>query len=737
MSVFPISRLCFGLRRFAAGQPPALPEAETRSETRSNTTRVNSVWRNLLWLRWVAVAWIFAPLLLWGDQPEPVSSIAQLRGLTPEDAARALPVHITGVVTRCTRNEIYLQEEDNAAFVTPSRDHPLYQLGDYIEVFGATAEGHFIPMVTETSSRLIERRLLPVPVRAGYRDLASGRLDCRWVEVEGVIRSLDRHSSGKMACHLAVEGALLKVEVAQSTDYSRLNLIGATVRLRGVAGGLKNHQRQIVQPIVWVSPNPETFQVESQLPADLFTLSTQTISTLLSFSDTARPITVSKITGQVIWSESPTHLFVRDESDSVEVRLQAPSVFQAGDDVEVVGFAEHGTIKPILVDALARRTGHSAPPAPRQTTVGRMLRHDDESDLVQVEAMVEDVVHTSQTITFNLEEDGIEFDAVYSRRDDKALPTLPEKGARVSFIGICKVVQLTSDLHQVATTSAFSLRLRSLEDLHVLSAPSWWSKRRIAIAFACLGTVLVLAAGWIWSLRRRVAQQTRVIVAQTRAEATLEERDRIARELHDSLEQRLAGTTILLDAAARAMVDQAASARSHLDTARAMLRHSLDEAQRAVLDLRSREFDGGDLIDGLEHSLQGLVASHRVDFRFERRGERPRLDGVTENHLLRLAQEAVTNALKHAKATEIRVGLWEEPTQLTLRVQDNGRGMELGREGARAQAGQFGLIGMRERADKLQARFNIVSTEGRGTTIEVILPRSTLKRSNSKRLPKV
>lgn len=675
--------------------------------------------------------------MLCADQAEPILSIGQLRSLTPEEAARGLPVHISGVITRCTHNEIYLQEDDEAVFITPIHDRELYQLGDYVEFFGITTEGHFIPMVLEVSSRLIEHRTLPVPFRPSYRDLASGRLDCRWVEVAGVIRSVQRHSSGKMACYLAVDGALLKIEVAQSLEYSRLQLTGATVRLRGVTGGLKNHQRQIVQPIVWVTPNPETFRIETQLPDDLFSLSVQAISTLLSYSSSVRPATVSKIAGQVTWSESSTHLFVRDESDSVEVRLQSPRVFQVGDDVEVVGFAEHGTIKPILVDALARRTGHSAPPPPHQTTVGRMLRQDDESDLVQIEAMVRDVVRTSQAITFNLEEEGVTFDAVYSRSGDKPLPPLPEKGSRVSFIGICKVVQLTSDFHQVATAAAYSLRLRSLEDLHVLSAPSWWSKRRIAIAFGGLSTVLVLAGGWIWILRRTVAQQTRVIVAQTRAEATLEERDRIARELHDSLEQRLAGTTMLLDAAARAMVDQAASARSHLDTARAMLRHSLDEAQRAVLDLRSREFDGGDLIDGLEHSLQGLVENHRVNFRFERRGERPRLDGVTENHLLRLAQEAVTNALKHAEASEIRVGLSVEPSQLTLRVEDNGCGMELGREGARAQAGQFGLIGMRERADKLQARFSIMSAEGRGTTIEVILPRSTLERSHSKRLRKV
>lgn len=675
-----------------------------------------------------------APFVLFGAPGEPISSISQLRSLTPEEASHSLPVHIAGVITRSTHNEMYVQEGSEAVFVTPDHKAGVYQLGDYVEVFGTTSKGQFLPMVTEASSRLIGHRPLPEPVRASYRDLASGRLDCCWVEVAGIIRTVERGSSGKMVCYLAADGALLKVEVSQSVDYARLPLIGASVRLRGVAGGLKNYRRQIVKPIVWVTPTTETFSIETQAPADLFALSTQAVSTLLSYPDTMRPDTVSKVAGQVIWSESATHLFLRDQSDSLEVRLQAPNSFRVGDLVEVAGFAEHGLIKPILVDAFARCVGHDTAPSPRQTTVARMLRHDDESDLVQVEAMVQGVVRTSEAILFAVAEDGISFSVVYSRNDDGAIPPLPESGARVSFIGICKVDRLKSDNTQLASAAAFSLRLRSLEDLQVLSAPSWWSKRRIAIAFAGLSGVLVLAAGWIWILRRTVARQTRVIVAQTRVEATLEERDRIARELHDSLEQRLAGTTILLDAAARALVDQAASARSHLDTARAMLRHSLDEAQRAVLDLRSREFEGGDLVDGLEHSLRGLVGNHRVNFHFNREGERPRLDAVTENHLLRLAQEAVTNALKHAEATDIRVTLSTDPTQLILRIEDNGRGMEIDREGARAQAGQFGLIGMRERADKLRARFSIVTAKRRGTAIEVILPHLSSKRPAAKRL---
>lgn len=695
MPALPKSRVCFALRCRAAAA--------------------------CIFAGYVAILGAWSATCARAAEEATISSIAALRSLTPADAERALPVRISGVITRCTQAEVFLQEGNDAVFVSPDPGQTTYQPGDYVEFTGTTARGHFLPIVMASSSRLLRHVPLPEPAKANYRDLASGRLDCRWVEVTGTVRSVERHSSSTLSCRLAIDGTVLQLEMATSSQGMPSSLIGATVRLRGVAGGLKNHQRQIVQPIVWVTLSPETFAIEVPPPADLFALPTQLSSTLMSFPATSHPATVSKVAGQVIWSESRDHLFLRDDGGSLEVHLQAPSAFQPGDDVEVAGFAEIGTIKPVLVDAFARFVRHRDPPAPRQTTVRRMLLHDDEADLVQIEAVVQNVTTTDQAVTFTLAEDGLTFDLLYSTGHDIGQSPLPPRGARVSFVAICKVERMTADISQVATAASFSLRLRSLEDVHVLSAPSWWSKRRLALAFAGIGVVLALAGGWIWSLRRTVAQQTRVIVAQTRAEATLEERDRIARELHDSLEQRLAGTTILLDAAAQAMETQSNSARAHLDTARAMLRHSLDEAQRAVLDLRSGEFDGGDLIDGLEHSLQGLVANHPISLRFDRHGPRPQLDAVAENHLLRLAQEAVTNAVKHAQATEIRVALDVDPAKLTLRIQDNGRGMVVDREGARAQAGQFGLIGMRERADKLQAKFSIASSEGQGTTIEVIL----------------
>lgn len=671
--------------------------------------------------------------LAFGADDAPITSIAVVRSLPPAEAARALPVRITGIITRSTRNEVYLQDGAEAVFVAPDPARPLYRPGDLVEIIGTTGPGHFLPIVTEKTSRLLEHRELPTPVRATYGDLASGRLDCCWVEVVGAVRSVER-SAGKLVCRLALESDILRLEIMLPTKRAVPPLVGAVVRFRGVAGGLKNSQRQIVQPAVWVSASDDTMAVETPAPADLFAQPSQVIATVMSYSDAVRPSPLSKVKGQVTWAESPTRLYIRDETNSLEVRLQAPFAAQVGDEVEVVGFAEHGTIKPVLVDAFARRVGSGPAPPPSPTTVRRLLRRDDEAELVQIEAVIREVASTSQSIAFTVVEDDAAFDVVYSRKPDEVIGQLPPAGARAVFVGICKIDRMTSDLSQMARLAAFSLRLRSLEDIRVIVAPSWWTTRRLAFVVGGLIAVLILAAAWIGSLRRLVARQTETILTKTRVEATREERDRIARELHDSLEQQLASATILLDATATVFKHRPDSARAHLDTARAMLRHSLDEAQRAVSSLRSRALEEVDFATGLERLLQSLVALRPVALRFESRGMPVKLDAVAENHLVRVAQEAVTNALKHAQPKTIQVSLWADATRVVLRVQDDGLGMAATRAEAGAAIGQFGLIGMHERADRLNGVLKVQSENGAGTLVELTFPLRPARQPATKQL---
>ena len=152
-----------------------------------------------------------------------------------------------------------------------------------------------------------------------------------------------------------------------------------------------------------------------------------------------------------------------------------------------------------------------------------------------------------------------------------------------------------------------------------------------------------------------------------------------------------------------------------------MARHSLTEARRSVMDLRASVLEGQDLAAALSSSTRMWTAGSGVDVEIEVSGTPTELPQDYEQHLLRIAQEAVTNALKHSAASRILIKLHMETRKLYLRIVDDGRGFE--QDGVFASlGGHFGLIGMRERAERLGGELTLASEPGKGTEVEVRVP---------------
>jgi signal transduction histidine kinase len=263
---------------------------------------------------------------------------------------------------------------------------------------------------------------------------------------------------------------------------------------------------------------------------------------------------------------------------------------------------------------------------------------------------------------------------------------------------------------------SFRLLLRSGGDLSILSAPSWWNVRHaIWLLGITAGTLLVVLA-WVVVLGRRLREQMAIIRQKLRSGAVLEERNRIARELHDTLEQDLAGITMQLDLASDCFREAPRVAQQALETARSMSRHSMVEARRSVWDLRCHLLENGDLISAIKHEAKALGSRDHVKVDFRVRGTPVRLSGPQEMNLLRIAQEAVANAVKHGHAGAIEVDLRYDPGRVCLSVSDDGQGFA----GADPpQAGHFGLLDMRERAQALGSRLIVDTQPERGTRISV------------------
>ena len=232
---------------------------------------------------------------------------------------------------------------------------------------------------------------------------------------------------------------------------------------------------------------------------------------------------------------------------------------------------------------------------------------------------------------------------------------------------------------------------------------TWW------FYLFCLAGIL--AAIWYW-------YRVRVKIMERQFSAVLSERNRLAREIHDTLAQGLAGISLQLELVARMLSIKPESAKAPLDQARKLVRNNLDEARRSVWDLRSQALENNDLPAAVNESAKQLTANTSTQVQVKVGGTYRQLSRLIEDNLLRITQEAITNAIKHAQADLIRVELNYEPKNLRLTVNDNGRGFD-----DKIQHDKhYGLIGMKERATQIGGNVTVNSQVNQGTEITVQVP---------------
>jgi len=204
--------------------------------------------------------------------------------------------------------------------------------------------------------------------------------------------------------------------------------------------------------------------------------------------------------------------------------------------------------------------------------------------------------------------------------------------------------------------------------------------------------------------------------------AVLEERNRLAREIHDTLAQGLTAILWQLNAGERAVEAGGQEALKYLERVRTLAREGLQEARRSVWDLRAGPLEGRTLSEALEQEVKSVAGRGDVGTSFVVSGAEKVLPSGVEAVLLRICQEALTNVLKYAKATQMTVTLAFDESQVRLAVRDDGIGFDPELPIRRDRdSGGFGLINMRERARLLGGELTVQSEPGKGTLVEVAL----------------
>lgn len=243
--------------------------------------------------------------------------------------------------------------------------------------------------------------------------------------------------------------------------------------------------------------------------------------------------------------------------------------------------------------------------------------------------------------------------------------------------------------------------------------PAFYQTRWFAAGMVAFGLSIAALA---WRVR---VQQVR-----GRFSAILVERTRVAREIHDTLLQSLLGVMFRLDEVSKVIDVSSESARDQLVRLRHQVEFYVREARYSIRDLRSPILQSRGLATALEAVGTNLTAEPSIAFHLNVSGT-PRTDlQRIDEHLLRIGQEAMTNAVRHGQASSVSVDLRYQPESVVLRVRDDGKGFDPN-QAAVADGVHWGLRTMRERAEQIAGSLRITSAEGRGTDLEVVVPTPT------------
>ncbi len=638
----------------------------------------------------------------------------QVQSLKREDALRGLPARIRGTVT-CTAlwsTAAIVQDDTRGIYVDELA--PLLvsspQLGEFLEIEGVTSAGDFSPTIIAKKAIRRGAGRLPEPVHPSWDQLMNGSLDAQYVEIQGIITSLNSNH-----CTLLIPGGTLAMEFQCLPDRLEplARCLKRLVRLRGCLLAVWGSNR-LVQPGSIRLGDP-SFSLEDQTVEDPFAIPTKRVAELRTFDYQASALQRIQIAGHIVYLHENEGCLM-DESNGVRFALSEPADLRPGDLAQIVGYPELGGASPVLREALARKTGAAPLPAAQDLTPDDLWRDGLDATRVRIEGVLVFQQRGAKEHILQLQTGVWSFNARMPGAAE--LPALPE-GSRLALTGVYSIQGAKQASGR--KNPVFELCLEKPADIEVLARPPWWTVARILGAAGAIGLVLMSGVVWAFTLRRKVRAQTQIIRQKLQHEATLEERTRLAREFHDTLEQALAGIGMQLNALAGQARQLAPETRRILDMTCSMVRHSQEEARRSVQDLRSFDLEKGGLAAALAKLATRPQEGSGTQIHFEYTGAARALSSRKEMHLFRISQEALSNALKHAAAANIRMSLEYGPNSLILSIRDDGRGFDTQKATASEQ-GHFGLLGMRERAEKAGGQLRITSSPGQGTAVEVCVP---------------
>lgn len=652
------------------------------------------------------------------DAGAPLTSIRQIRELTSEQARAGLPVDIKAVATYSDPSNatLFIHDGTMGMFVErkPGKnisDGP--KAGDQLEITGITGEGLFAPVIKGPGTddpvvNILASGPLPEARRIDGLEMSRPGLDSDWISIETWVQEvmikgpdviLDCHSEG-CDFHILLDGAL-------STRTVPWELAETRVRARGVVATTFNRGHQMTARFLRVSSIADIQRLDPQRrsPDDAPLVRTDE----LMRASGPGPNELVRIRGVTTLALPGRGFFLQVPDGGIWVQTAQPVAATPGTVIEVVGWPRPGEMKPFIRSYRASVLGTSSSPTAISLKAKEALNASHDAEWVSVEAELLDLFHSPEGTTLELRDTGLVFRCLVPDHPKLHLPSL-KPGSRLRIHGVSRITSVGNIILRVE--DKLQILTRDASGVTLLAPPPFWTARNVSI-LATLIIAGLLAIYGINRSRRRKEQES-----QRRAfEAVLAERGRFAREIHDSLAQGLTSISLQLECVSDQIPADTAAAH-HVENARSLVRDSLKEARRTVWNLRPLALGETDLVTALQRFASNLSGDGRIAFSQQIEGTPRPLPPSHEDTLLRIGQEALTNAVRHAAATEIRQTLRFGQGWVTFIVKDNGHGFDVV---SRIGKG-FGLQSMNERLAALGGSLSIDSQPGHGTEVSATLP---------------
>lgn len=698
----------------------------------------------------VGLAWAFSFFQALGaSSPEVLTRCQDIRALTREQAAERRPVQVQGVITYVSAqptNSFVVHDSEGIYVVSPTNQPAEYmgldvpRVGMRVEIQAVTVPGGFAPSLAAQRVHWLGEAPLPVPKKVRLSELRTGSYDSQQVEMEGVVHRMhkDHTTLERLRLEVATEEGTVSVIVADSRGVDSAQLVDATLRVRGTCFTFFNTRGEAVGVNIQVA-RAEDMEVLRPANLDPFAAPEVAPLALRPFRREAPSLHRQRLAGVVTLCRPGEFFYVQMPQRGVRVNTRSTEVLQPGDTVEASGFIEATDNFAVLSEAVIRKQGRGRLPAPLAVTRAQILgvastphwqlrTEDYDGSLVTLSARLVKLEHTPYELPrIYLESEGALWAATLPADTPPAALGILLPESELEVTGICVVrLNMKWPAMSLPLPVDFSLLLRGTEDLRVVRAASWWTPARLRAALGITACLLVLALIWVQTLRRLVAERNLRLAAekQRRGEAEIEfravlqERERLAADLHDTLEQSLTGLAYQIETLKRLGNEASPRIAHHLDLASQMLARSRDDVRRSVWNLCTKGLGGKSLRETIRNSVAEVAAGTGITVECGGAGEERPVPAPMASHLILIAGEAVTNALKHAKPTRIQMAVDYHPGTVELSVVDDGCGFDPAQVLGPHQ-GHFGLQGMRERARRLGTELQVSSKPGQGTSIAV------------------